>query len=539
MNFFSTLPDSLIYNLLSVWVDTVDFGRLDSALCNELERENFLRVARSPQFVLDPPAGVISQAPFTNWLFKRQFSTSALDVNALLKQNCLARSRYVEQRGHHVVTVNTSSVSISTGALGSALPFIVRTVNRSSACISTDAQDSALQFICKYCPNVRIFHCRGRLGAVGMSHVVKWRKTLTHLTVTMVEAQEDFSVLGVACQSLSEVTIRSNGQATGRGSSWARFFEVCATTLRKVSSTLPFNDLICRTIAARCPLLEELDLPTMSNATMVALANGCPKLHTLKMSHCCGPNLTGISAIAHNGALTQLSVAYSSCVPNEVIHEVAVHCRQLQHASFVSAVLLTDSSLAVLGQNCPKMRSCHFENLNISHEGLQSLAVGCQLLEELRVLRCRAVGPTLEAIPLNCPRLRVFLVSEVAVSVNVVATLGERCPRLEKVRITGRQIGDAEVSALTRQCEKLTHLDVRGTSVTSLGARTFALQSKALKYLVVSWVADPCLAPGHGVSLLCWETETAFVSVNQLRRAASNGAPLRQTTRRYRGDCDW
>jgi acetolactate synthase regulatory subunit len=512
-NFFSTLPDSLILNLLSEWVYAADVGRLDSALCKELERENFLRVARSPHCVLHPSAGVTSQGQFTNWLFKRQFSTSALDVSALLKQNCLVRSRYVKQRGHHV-----------------------RTVNISSASTSTDAHDAALQFICKFCPNVRVLNCQVMLGAIGMGHVVKWRKTLTHLTVTMVEAQEDFSVLGAECQSLSELTICSNGQVCA--SSWSRFFEVCAPTLRKVSSTLPFDDLICGIIAARCPLLEELDLPTMSNATMVALANGCPKLRTLKMGHCCGPDLAGVSAIAQNGALTHLWVARSSHVSNEVIHEVAVHCRHLQHVSFVSTPLLNDSSLAVLGQNCPQLRSCRFEDLNISQEGLQSLAVGCLMLEELRVLRCRAVGPALQAIPLNCPHLRVFLIPEVAVAARMVTLLVERCPRLEKVRVSGREIGDTEVTLLITQCAKLTHLDVRGTSVTSLGARTFSLQSKALKYLVVSWVADPCLSPGHGASFLCVKTQTAFVSVNQLR-GASKHTHYQQTSDGHRAACDW
>jgi Ran GTPase-activating protein (RanGAP) involved in mRNA processing and transport len=276
----------------------------------------------------------------------------------------------------------------------------------------------------------------------------------------------------------------------------------------------------------------------MSNATMVALANGCPSLSTLKMGICSGPNLAGVSAIAQNGALTQLSVAYSARVPNEVIHEVAVHCRQLQHVSFVSTPLLTDLSLAVLGQNCPQLRSCHFEDLNISHEGLQSLVVGCLLLEELRVFRCHAVGPALEAVPLNCPRLRVFLVPEVSVAARMVTLLSERCPRLEKVRISGREIGDAEVALLITRCAKLTHLDVRGTTVTSLGARTFALQSNALKYLVVSWVADPCLSPGHGASFLCVKTQTAFVSVKQLR-GASKDTRYQQTSDGHRAACDW
>jgi hypothetical protein len=540
ISLFSTLPDSLILNLLSVWANTADFGRLDSALCSELERENFLRVARSPHFVLDPPAGVISQGQFTNWLFKRQFSTSALDVNSFLMQNRLARSRYIEQRGHHVRTVNTSSGSTSIRALGSALPFIVRAVNNPTAFISIDAQDSALQLICEYCRNVRIFHCRGSLGNIGIDHVVRWGETLTHLTITVVGFREDFFVLGLKCPSLIELTLHSDGNVSFRSEvdPWAKFFEVCATTLRKVSSTLPLGDRMCGIIAARCPLLEELDVPTMSNATMVALANGCPSLSTLKMGICSGPNLAGVSAIAQNGALTQLSVAYSARVPNEVIHEVAVHCRQLQHVSFVSTPLLTDLSLAVLGQNCPQLRSCHFEDLNISHEGLQSLAVGCLLLEGLRVLRCRAVGPALEAIPVNCPHLRVFLVPEVAVPARMVTLLSEQCPRLEKVRISGRDIGDAEVSALTRQCAKLTHLDVRGTSVTSLGARIFSLQSKALKFLVVSWVADPCLSPGHGASFLCVKTQTAFVSVNQLR-GASKDTRYQQTSDGHRAACDW
>jgi hypothetical protein len=487
------LPDALIVNLLVTWVATAGIGRLDSALCNRADREIYLRAARSPICVFDLPTGTYSWSrwaeKFTDWLVIRQFSTSVLDVDAILVQDDVARNGYLRQRGHSI-----------------------RVVNIRSPCTSnTGEYDSVLKTICAHCPSVQVLKSMGRLGAVGKAHIATRWKGLLHLTLTLYHSRDDYSAIGKGCQALTELNIHSpNAKRRAYVQSLVRFFKVCAPTLRKVSSKVTFEEPVYHAIAARCPLLEELHVFTekLTDVAMTALGAGCPKLRMLNL-HLCECSDAGVAAIAKNGALTTFDTGHSAYITDAAICHLAAHCQRLLHVTLEHGPWFTDVALIALGQHCSQLRCCRLTNISITHIGLQSLAAGCPLLEELRIRDCPYVGPGVEALAFHCPQLRVLAVLNAEIPARAVMALAQRCTLLEKVRLNGAEVGDVEATALVTQCERLTHLDVSNTSVTGLCVRSIAVQCRALQYIAVNSDVDPFQAngvvpPGRGNRRTVW-----------------------------------
>jgi hypothetical protein len=225
-------------------------------------------------------------------------------------------------------------------------------------------------------------------------------------------------------------------------------------------------------------------------------------------------------------------------ISNATIRHVAAQCPHLQRVTLQSSPQLTDTALIDLAHHCPQLRSFHIASIGCTHVGLQRLVEGCSMSEELRV-RCRDVGPALEAIPLNCPQLRVLAVTGILASARLVTLLAEHCPKLEFVRVFGREIGDTEVAALITRCEKLVRLDVSRTSVTGLGLRALAPQCKALQYIAVDADVDPFETSGVSAPRgRCISPLVSVICVAELKCALS-GTPYNKAGDHYEDEYLW
>jgi hypothetical protein len=521
----SALPDALIRDLLLEWVIPVGIGRLDSALCNRLERANFLRVAHTPNFILflDQMAiykpGIIVRLPkFNTWLILRQIAAALLDVDALVEQDDNARSAYLKKFGEHVISVSRMNYFYA----------------------STRATDSMLGELCALCPNVKVFNCQARLGAIGKTHVAAGWKQLTHLTVCISEPYENFVAMGEACQSLVKLEIDARALSQPPAAdmkTWAKFFNVCAPTLRRITTRLTFDEATYRAIAGRCPLLEDLEVTThrMNDAALMALADGCPNLSGLDLQYNAVGD-AGMSAIARNGALTSLGLKDCFSVKDAGIQAIAGGCPLLRTLVIAAMRHVADPALTALGQHCHQLRAVHLTRVGFTAAGLRGLAEGSPLLEELRVQECEHAGPGVEAVALNCPQLRILFVSDTQVPAKAVTALAQHCPLLEKVRVWGKKIGDAEIAALTTRCDRLTHLDVARTSATEQGLRSAVLQSTALKYIAVDKDADP----SHGTAMRHRTMAKTFIIYASFLRRSLKGEPYRyDASESYTDAHDW
>jgi hypothetical protein len=77
MMFFSRLPDALFLDYLSIWCDVKEIAKIDSSICNMLERIMFLSLLSSDQFVLSKCINLNSKT-LTNWIILRKIKLDRL-----------------------------------------------------------------------------------------------------------------------------------------------------------------------------------------------------------------------------------------------------------------------------------------------------------------------------------------------------------------------------------------------------------------------------------------------------------------------------
>jgi hypothetical protein len=456
MPFITDLPNTLTCCLLLWWVTPVDLCRLDSAVCNEVVRTQYLSIVRSPLFVVRPlkPTGMTNSnfvkfmVGLIAWVIGRQITTSVVDVDAYFQQPVAERTAYVKRHGSRVRKVTIAATSFS-----------------------VNYNESVITDLCKYCPNVEVFNCGIFLGPEAAARAsITWTK-LTHLTVHI----NNLVAFGDKCQSL--VGLTTCGPETGIAESWLKFLATYSPLLRNISTGWKFNNQACKAVAARCPLLEEINLglAAMKNVNLFLLASGCCKLSTLKLSSRAAVTNAGISAVAQNGALTTVSLSSCNAVSDAALRVIAECCVGLKSLQLYYNPRLSDATLILLGQRCHQLRHIQLQCCSFTSTGLQSLVEGCPLLQELSLFNWPQIGPAIQAAALNCPQLRLFDLRRSQVTGSAVRDVAKRCPLLEEVTLGGRNIGDKTVVEFARRCRNLTQFDVMKSSATADGIRTVVM----------------------------------------------------------------
>ncbi|KAI8836862.1 hypothetical protein BC829DRAFT_421633 [Chytridium lagenaria] len=215
-------------------------------------------------------------------------------------------------------------------------------------------------------------------------------------------------------------------------------------------STLPFSSSQTSppfSLSDHCHGLKRLSLRgcPISDALVPSLASGCPKLELLDLSHTRVTIATLVTAVDLCTSLTSLvlEAAFPSSVPvtwnpqqlfirplrylnlrnsgatDPHLRHAALHCPDLSHVVLEGSAALTDDSLIKLSQSCSSLRILdasfcpHLTDLSlrslamfastclasvslsgcdrITPEGVEALAEGCKLLEEIVLHGCASI----------------------------------------------------------------------------------------------------------------------------------------------------
>jgi hypothetical protein len=460
-----SLPETLVCGLLLLWVDIHVVARLDSALCNKVQREKFLSLFREASFIirndlklhLDPPP-YANVNFYTAWVLKRQISVAKVWVTSCFVNSTAARRTYLQNHGKSVLQV-LSRIPIYTD--GSTL-------------------EDAFRDLCDHCPLVLDVECPSN-QSVQLYVAHRWGQ-MTHLSIAAGGNEEGFLAIAESCHSLIGLTI------TDHPPFWPvleKFFERCSRKLQAITLTREFDSEVCKTIALRCPLLRHLNIndDVLDDAALIALGAGCPNLNSLALDGGTATDV-GIIAVARNGALTRFELADNPYVTDQGLCTLAQCCPHLEmfHLSYCS--VSTDAMVAALGRHCHKLRKLTVEYRRAtvhSIEAWQAIAAGCPLLEVLGVANCSTVASCLASIARSCPRLKQLSTQPAEMPVEAVLAIAECCPLMEIVSPRCEQVGDEEITALALGCPNLKKLSICGTSVTVAGLRAIRENCKKLE----------------------------------------------------------
>jgi hypothetical protein len=454
MHLLLDLPEALVTAALKLWVDFMGLGRLDSAMCNKSTRANILSLMRENNChtvqQYDPSHGgenLERADQFLSWVMQRDINVARLVVTVAFV-NGRARVAYLKRHGKHIQHV--------TLRLG-------KNVTSNCAEIVLD--------LCRYCPGVLMFESYLSLPATVQTAIAAHWKQLTHLTMVdeYREMGEALVSIGKNCQALMELTL-TGGSTEGH---FSAFLRCCSARLQNITIFAQPQPDDYLTIASRLPLLRTLSVHTddMDDASLIALAAGCPLFSTLDLENSANVTDVGIAAVARNRALTALWIDNCDNPTDESLRIAAENCPLLEDVYIGWGVHFTDAALIALGQHCRNLRILNVSNLRITHVGIGAVAAGCPLLEDLSVVWCREIGSAIEAIARGCPCLRKLDMTGVEqVPIQTVLALAECCPLLEDVSLCDyTDIDDEKITALVRGCPLLTSLDISNTHVTDIG----------------------------------------------------------------------
>jgi hypothetical protein len=465
MTALTRLPMELASKFLLTWVDLDDIGHLDSALCNKTERADYLSLISNTSFVIskgfeprEGNAGGILVRSFTSWFLLRGVAVTHVSVNAAWVANRGQSLNYLHLHRHHVRNVTVE--------MDSSLPFEF---------------EAALKEICEQCPNVaKLDTGKGAtVSAVTFSHIAHHWPQLTHLAIQVdgVGDGDEFVSLCVERQSLVELTLWTAPPAPAL----TKALQVCSAELQKFTAFAPLKLSDYRSLAQRCPLLREVDVPhsKLDDAGLEAVGANCVHLEVLKLEKNAKVTNKGLVAVARNRALTTLCLNGCPNITDAGLRAVAQNCPLLERVDLSHSAAVTDATLLALGQTCHHLRELSLRAVSVTHVGLLAVAAGCPQLRMVRAPECD-VGRAVEAVARGCPRLRVLASPHADVPAAAVRALAECCPLLTTVELWGEEIGDAEITALVKGCPLLTRLYVCGTSATEKALATIRDQCKHL-----------------------------------------------------------
>jgi hypothetical protein len=460
------LPEVLVNGILLSWLELVGVGRLDSALCNHVQRANFLSAINDPDFMLHKKIMPVNQSAasldgFAVWVMKRNIASTVMTITPATACSPGERARYLQLRGENIQEV----AIVEDGR------------------IHRDAVLAVFKHLCEYCPEVLVATCLVPLPTAALPYIATGWQKLTQLTLK--ECRDDDPP---TFEGLTSVNILTYQRPVRRSAlpAWETFFTACSPKLEQVTVQDDFKTPIYNNIAARCPSLLELNVNTRSitDADLTALAEGCPLLRKLVMQFCEGVSDDGVVAIAQNGNLIELSV--EACfVSDECLVFAAEHCPSLTSLNVGWNMNVTDVTFWAVGEHCHALRDLNAYCTSISWQGLEAIAHGCPLLETLSLEQCEWFGEGVQAIAEHCPRLRSLLASDGDTPSAGVLGLAESCPQLEVLSVRGAEVGDAEITALVQGCPVLQDLYVSGTMMTEMGLAAIRDHCAQLRNLAV------------------------------------------------------
>jgi hypothetical protein len=444
MSLISGLPDEYVHALLLSWLNVKAIGRLDSAVCNKIERLHFLNVVGGDKFVLgqtyvrsdwEEDLTPVDIDMFTAWFMRRKIAVAEIIVTKAIVHKRDVVATYVKRHGHHVRSV----------------------IVQRHLVLNYDQREAIINNLCAHCPNVLMLKCDVYLSCKTQSTIAASWSNLTDLTI---HGYSEFAAISERCESLVEGSLH-------------RFFRCCSPVLQRISTDVTLGYLVYVAIASRCPLLRELGAPsdTIDDAALAILAGGCPLINILDLDDNSMVTDAGIASIARNGALTELSVRNCENLTDEAFMTVAECCPLLEFL-WAGNTSLSDPALVAIGQHSHNLLMLDSTATSVTHVGLAAVAAGCPLLEGLSVEDCEMTGQAVEAIARGCPRLRWLRAQQTGLPPTAVLSLAECCPLLRNVDLGHNgQVGDEEIIVLVRGCPALMFVNVSGTSVTAQGLR--------------------------------------------------------------------
>ncbi|KAK3249740.1 hypothetical protein CYMTET_40845 [Cymbomonas tetramitiformis] len=221
------------------------------------------------------------------------------------------------------------------------------------------------------------------------------------------------------------------------------------------------DDCIIR-LARGCPRLMHLNLARcqVGNIAVLAVVNYCPELRYLNLARCKKMTNDAVRTIGHaNSKLQTLIFDSNRCLGDSGIQALA-NCVLLQSLS-INDSKMTDDSLTLLAEHCPKLRSLDIRgSSSITEESINSVLAKCSLLEQLDLSFCKYID-THWGCNQICNVKRLCLASLPRMTDDTLKMVACNWPCLQELDIRcSQQITSEGLVFLAKNCPRLTTVNI-------------------------------------------------------------------------------
>ena len=249
--------------------------------------------------------------------------------------------------------------------------------------------------------------------------------------------------------------------------------------------SVELNDSILA-IARGCPRLQAFSIRSWScdeitDHSVAFLAERCKELRSVCLNGCKGVTDKGMKAVANSCPhLEKLEVAglfcysedyrqahwYSSEITDESFVVVGQKCSKLVDIK-IACNKVADIGIAALARGCPQLRSFYADGCSISTAGITALSHGCEELHTIRLTNCRRISDDcLFRIAEGCPELTSFKLSmSEALTSAGISCIARGCEKLTSIMIINcNKIDDTALIAIGSSCPNLLEISIGSTS---------------------------------------------------------------------------
>jgi hypothetical protein len=530
------LPEAVLGEILTNWLELADVGRLDSAVCCRGKRHAVLSVLYSPVAVHKTRNLLHDFCPraadqFTAWLFSRNVFVTGLYVSRSFIQSHEQRDTYLQHCGHSVECIHFGLES---------------------------RQPKPIVALSSFCCNVKEIICFDTLVLADNQIMLHSWPSLRCITAHNPICDASMALIAQTCRKLEAVNICSNAGVKS-DQACAAFIAALPSTVRSLILRKGFGarrsiDLYQCVCKADLPRLREVsfDVVSITDATLLSLAQRC-SLQCLKLNwhdsvagiglmaalqHCqlqelslesvhgLGPACVTAALRAVRSTLQKLTFHGSLAEINAVVQTVAESCSNMQELRVTCRSRLFAENVQWHSlQGCPLLTTCVVD-CPMSARGLWALAKGCRGLQCLVV---RGEWSSIDdqaslALAAHCTGLWSVELGSSVVTDTGLCALVQRCRNLSSITLAGAHCTDVFFHKLAEYANGLRSLDVSNApGVSDVGVTAVAMNCRKLRHVRFAKLA---ITSSSAVSLAryCTLLQSVLIEPRKFSRTDEVGA---------------
>jgi hypothetical protein len=385
------LPGDLFRSVLLWWLRLVHIGRLDSAICNSVERYLFINLIRGSDFVLShvpfgrqgSPDDVTRGEHFTGWLFTRDVAVTDICITAWFATNHRERLTYLQHNGQAIRTVLLVRTEYT--PFPTAVPAELGTHCPNISCILEFRRSrfGIVRAIAVKCPQLQeifVFDGLSESTLIALGNACK-RLVAVKLFQTNVT---DAGLLAIARNgALHELGFSAGCHVTNVGVQAA---VACCPLLEMINlrNSTQFTTATFVALGKHCYNLRKLDMfgIVIARTSSSAIVVDWPLLESISAEH--GKGTAPVIAAAARGSprLRDLNMGVGD-MSTEAALALAEFCPLLQDVMFSRCTAIGDEEITALVRGCPALRNLYVEGTSVTAVGLHAIRDHCRSLKHI------------------------------------------------------------------------------------------------------------------------------------------------------------